>query len=503
MSMRLILLLIFLLGSHLRGVAGDLELARMFSDHGVLQQSVPVPVWGRASAGSKVSVEFSGQVVVTEANAEGAWRIELAPLTANPEGTRLQVRSGEETIERKGLLVGEVWYASGQSNMQWTLGACAKKLELIGEVIAEPDSRLIRTMRIGSPDSEMPLSDLADEVRWQFDTPANRPSQSAVAYFFARELHDRLGIPIGIIEGAWGGKPIEGFIPRDAFSSHEVLRRVISLADREDFETLAKAEGGVIIRNTAGRPGRIFHSRVHPVAPYAVAGFVWYQGESNAGRGEDPRFYREKMKALVTGWRKTWGKQDLPFYFVQLPSFRDSATGWIRLREEQRLSLAIEHTGMAVAIDLLDEDIHPSNKVDVGKRLSAWALAKTYSKEIPFSGPLFRSAIREGKGFRIAFEHAESGLIVARKEGLADPVEQKDAELSGFELADQEGNWHPATVSIRESEIYVSSDHVSEPVAVRYACEGEAEGALLFNREGFPASPFCSDLGLLPWIAQP
>ncbi len=374
-------------------MGGELKIARVYSDHGVLQRGVEVPVWGVAEPDVKVLVEFGGQTRSTISGDDGKWMVKLAPLKAHAVGNRMTVISGEEKLEIRDLLVGEVWYASGQSNMQMNLAACAKKIEFVREVIAEPKSRLIRTMRIGNGDTVQELDELPGPVTWQLDTPKNRPGQSAAAYFYARELHDELKMPVGIIEGSWGGKPIEGFIPREQFKKRAELKQILELSEADELEKLGKVEGGVIIRNTAGRPGRIYNSRIAPVAPYALKGFIWYQGESNAGRGEDPRNYREKTRALVEGWRRVWKQDDLPFYFVQLPSFNDSAAGWIRLREEQRLSLEIPNTGMAVTIDLRDSDIHPSNKVDVGKRLAMWALAKTYGKAIPYSGPLFKLSL--------------------------------------------------------------------------------------------------------------
>ena len=246
-------------------------------------------------------------------------------------------------------------------------------------------------------------------------------------------------------------------------------------------------------------PGRIFNARVAPIAPYAVKGFIWYQGESNAGKGEDPRNYRHKMGALASGWRKAWDMGELPLYFVQLPSYKDSATGWVRLREEQRLSLDIPNTGMAVTIDLLDHDIHPANKLDVGKRLANWALAKTFGAELVYSGPLFKSAVIEGDKIRVHFDHAEGGLMVAKKQGVNSPVEMKGAALAHFEIYDEIGKWHPAVAEIDGESVVVSSDAVKKPLAVRYACEGEAENANLYNKAGLPTSPFCSKLELLPW----
>ena len=478
---------------------GELKISRVFADHAVLQRGVPIPVWGKAEPNRSVTVEFAGQKKVTKTDQEGSWRLELSPLKAHSIGNRMTIESGDDKLEIRNLLVGEVWYASGQSNMQMNMGACAKKLPPIQKILDEPKTRLIRTLRIGSEASATPLPELPEPVTWQLDNPANRQKQSAVAFFFARELHDELQVPIGIIEGSWGGKPIEGFIPEQEFQKRPLLKPILELSKANELEKLKHIEGGVIIRNAAGRPGQIFNARVAPIVPYAIKGFIWYQGESNAGKGEDPRNYRHKTRALVEGWRTIWNQPELPFYFVQLPAFRDTSYGWVRLREEQRLSLEIPNTGMAVTIDLKDSDIHPANKLDVGKRLANWALAKTYGKSLLFSGPLFSSAKMEGNQIRVSFDHVDCGLMVATKEGLNAPVEQLDTPLSHFELCDQQGKWHPAEAKINGKTVVVKSSSVPKPVAVRYACEGDPENANLYNRAGLPASPFCSDLAFLPW----
>ena len=479
--------------------ARELRVADVFTDHAVLQQGVALPVWGTATAGEKVTVQFAGQTKTAQAANNGSWRVELAPLKANVTGSVMIVESREQRTEFRNLLVGEVWYASGQSNMQMTLEACARKIPAIRGIVEAAPTDNIRVLRIDDPDSPQPLAQRQNPTAWQIDTPENRRRQSAVATLFARKLHQKLGVPIGIIEGSWGGKPIEGFIPRSRFEQHDALRPILSLAEQDKLTELSALAGGVVVRNTAGMPGRIFNARVAPVAPYAVKGFLWYQGESNAGRGEDPRNYQLKMRALVEGWRETWKQPNLPFYFVQLPAFSDSATGWIRLREEQRRSLAIKHTGMAVTIDLSDTDIHPANKLDVGDRLARWALAKTYGLEIPFSGPLFKSATVEGNSMRIEFDHAEDGLEIARKEGLARPKPTPDAQLAHFELANEAGEWRSARATIEGTTLLVSSADVTSPRAVRYACSGDPANVNLYNKAGLPASPFCSDLELLPW----
>ncbi len=474
--------------------ADELRVADVFTDDAVLQRGVNLPVWGITKARENVTVRLAGQTKTVQAAEDGSWRLELSPLRAESTGISMIVESGDQRKEFHDLVVGEVWYASGQSNMQMKLDSCAKKIPEIREIVEAPATDNIRMLRIDEPDSPQPLSQRQRATPWQIDNPANRRKQSAVAYFFAHELCEKLGVPIGIIEGSWGGKPIEGFIPRAQFERYDSLQAILSLAEQDKLDELAQLKGGVIVRNTAGMPGRIFNARVAPIAPYAVRGFIWYQGESNAGRGEDPRNYRIKMRAMVDGWRATWSQPELPFYFVQLPAFQEAVTGWVRLREEQRLSLDIGHTGMAVTIDLRDSDIHPANKFDVGKRLARWALANTYGKKISFSGPLFKSATVNGDSMRVEFKHTDGGLMSARKEGLAVPMPTPDVALAHFELADESGNWHPAQASINGHVVVVHSPTVARPRAVRYACSGAPANANLYNQAGLPASPFCSDL---------
>ena len=480
-------------------VAGELYVADVFADNAVLQQNVSLPVWGTMTAGSQVTVRFAGQTKSARAAPDGTWQVELLPIKSDHNGKMLQVSSGNELHEFRNLVVGEVWYASGQSNMQMTLGACARKIPAIAKTAMAAATSSIRWLRVDEPDSPHPLTRRKRSTGWQLDGPLNRSKQSAVAYFFAHKLHEQLNVPIGIIEGSWGGKPIEGFIPHKQFKTHASLAPIVSLADQDQLEELAKLKGGVIIRNTAGMPGRIFNARVAPIAPYALRGFIWYQGESNAGRGEDPRNYQTKMRALVDGWRETWGQPELPFFFVQLPAYKDEAKGWVRLREEQRRSLNIPKTGMAVTIDLRDKDIHPANKLDVGRRLASWALGTTYGMKVDYSGPLYKSATPEGNSMRVEFQYAESGLMVARKKGIAKPAPTPDVALAHFELADEFGNWHPAKAKIEGSAVVVHCESVQTPRAVRYACSGAPSNANLYNRVGLPASPFCSELQLLPW----
>lgn len=482
--------------------AAGMEVASPFSDNAVLQQGRPVPVWGTAEAGAKVSVEFGEQKASAVANEKGSWRTELKPLQASAKPRTLTVRAGGESFVCENVGVGEVWLASGQSNMQWNLNQCAGHLGEVRAAMTDSERLGVRYLRIDARAESQPV-DTFDRAkyRWRVDSPEVRPAQSAVAFFFARRLHRELKVPVGVIDTSWGGKPIEGFIPREQFESHEALKPVLELADANRLEELKKIEGGVFIRNDAGHPGRIFNGRLAPVAPYPVRGAIWYQGESNAGMDEDPRGYRHKMAALATGWRQAFEDAEMPFYFVQLPPFRKEWIAWARLREEQRRSLAIPHTGMAVTIDLRSADIHPPNKIDVAERLARWPLAKTYktTRAIP-SGPLFKSAAFEGKQVRVHFDYVGAGLMAARKEGLKPPLATPDAPLQHFELRGDDGVWHSARAAIDGSSVLVTSKSVNRPTAVRYACEGAPANANLYNRAGLPASPFSSDPDSVPWV---
>jgi len=477
-----------------------LSVAAIFGDHAVLQRGVQVPIWGTADADRQIEIEFAGQRQRTVADKRGHWMAWLEAMEASNTGRDLTVRCADQSFTLRNVVVGEVWLASGQSNMQFSLRACARRLKDVQVAMEEQPNPHIRLLRIGPPDSDRVKELDRMDVRWQVDSPATRSNYSAVAFFFARKLARDLEVPIGVIESSWGGKPIEGFIPEEEFTGNVTLKAIADLARENKLEKLKELKGGVIIRNTAGRPGRIFNSRIAPVAPYAVAGAIWYQGESNAGKGEDPRNYRIKMKALITGWRKAFKQPRMPFYFVQLPSFRDESFGWIRLREEQRLSLAVPHTGMAVTIDLRDTDIHPANKIDVGERLARWPLARQYGKDgvVP-GGPLFKSARIAGTTVRVSFDQLGGGLMIARKEGLAPPGETPATDLEHFEIAGADGIWHPANAEIESEEVVIRANAVPAPVAVRYACRGAPGNPNLYNRAGLPASPFCSRLEFLPW----
>jgi len=479
--------------------------ARIFGDHLVLQRETEIAVWGEgADPTASLKVRFGGIEVPATANPEGGWKATIPAQAANATGRDLSLfENGKLIASQENVVIGDVWLAAGQSNMQMRVSGMLKGLPESREWAESARFSRIRMRRIDDPILEnrrAEAPDLSQPGEWMPMTPGNVVNFSAVASVFARELAEKLdGVPIGIIDVSWGGKPIEPFIPRDAFTSR-LLKRIRHLADANDLEALAGIDGGVIIRNPEGNPGAIFNARMAPLTGLPLRGFLWYQAESNAGKGEDPRHYRDKMKALVEGWRTRWDDEQLPVYFVQLPSF-PSATGWIRMREEQRRSLSIPNTGMAVTIDVRGEGIHPPDKIAVGKRLAQLALAKSYGQRNLFSaGPLYRDHQVEGGAARVRFHNLGSGLMIGDKPGFDPPEETPDTELKWFELAGNDGTWHPAKARIEGAEVIVTSEAVPKPVAVRYACKASPQGSNLYNREGLPASPFCSHLEWLPWI---
>ncbi len=481
----------------------EVRIAGIFNDHMVLQQNRPVTVWGWADQDIPVKVTFADRTAETVA-VEGAWSVTLPAMEAASTGSDLVVTSPGLTITVRDVVVGEVWHASGQSNMAMTVGAMQKELPPVAADIAAADMPKLRFCRITDGESSKPLDDLRQRATWAPCSPATVLNFSGVAFYFARRLHHDLGVPIGIIDSSRGGTPIEPFIPRSAFASHPTLQKELELGDREDLEGIWKLTGGVRARDANWLPGRLFHSRLAPIARFAVQGAIWYQGESNSGVGEDPRDYEHKQRALIDGWRQVWGAPDRPVYVVQLPG-SGAGANWPYLREQQRLASNHPHSGMVVTIDIPGAGIHPPNKIDVGQRLALWALAHEYRQKIPFSGPLFDRQVLEEDRIIIHFQHAEHGLMKATKSGLLSPQETPEADLTEFELLDGQGIWHPARALIAETTVVVSNPDVSSPIAVRYAYSVTPQQPNLYNREGLPAAPFCSRPELLicdPGIPQ-
>ena len=504
------------------------RLPGFFTDNMVIQRDREVPVWGWADAGEAVVVAFADQSVEAIADASGAWRATLPPMSASTNGRVFSVSSkrnpASDPILLANVVVGDVWICSGQSNMEWTL---RRRIMNSRAEIAAADYPLIRHMKVPNNTADLPLDDLT--AAWQVSSPATVDNFSGVGYFFARHLYRELGVPIGLIGSNWGGTRIEPWTPPEGFRSVPELAGMAARVDatlpsteagrmayREAFSAMrewiplaeANVEKGLNppavpmfpAQGTGNRePTRIYNAMIHPLIPFAIRGAIWYQGESNGSEGIE---YYHKKQALIGGWRTLWDQGDFPFYFVQLANLGKptddpaGGDGYSRIREAQRQSLAIPNTGMAVIIDIGEAgDIHPANKQDVGLRLALWAMGNEYGREnLVFSGPLFKTASVEQGAIRVTFEHAGSGLMVGTKNGLDPVVENPEGDLTRFAIAGEDRQWHWADARIDgQDSVIVSSPSVPAPVAVRYAFSHNPAGCNLYNREGLPASPFRTD----------
>jgi sialate O-acetylesterase len=499
------------------------KMPKIFSDNMVLQREIPVPIWGWADKGEKVTVAFAGQEKSTLTGAEGKWTVTLEALKANKESSEIII-TGSNKIAIKNVLVGEVWICSGQSNMEWTVGNSLNAKEE-KDVANHP---MIRHIKVQKAQSHLKQEDIASGS-WEVCSPQTVSEFTAVGYFFSRQLVKELDVPVGLIGSNWGGTRIEPWTCPEGFKLVPELKNILKQVEEWDSTTevgrgkytdyLAqlnewspKAEAALAAKQAVPPvpesplpgpdhqlPTKTYNAMIYPLIPFAIRGGIWYQGESN---GNESLTYLQKMKSLIEGWRQVWKQGEFPFYHVQLANFRNSdpnkpegGDGWAKLREAQLQSIAeIPHTGMAVIIDIGDKsDIHPKNKQDVGERLARWALVKDYKKDCVVSGPLYKGYKVEGQKIRVSFENFGSGLMLGEKIGLEPTKEIKDAKLKWIAIAGDDKVWHWAEASIDGDTLLVSSEKVPAPVAVRYAFAMNPAGANLYNKAGLPASPFRTD----------
>jgi sialate O-acetylesterase len=442
-------------------VQADIRLPKIFGSHMVLQQQMPLKVWGWAGAGEQVSVSLAGQTQTVVTDSAGHWQVILQPLRAG--GPHKLIVEGKNRIELEDVFIGEVWIGSGQSNMQWPVSRSMNAQE----EIANANWPKIRLFTVTRRIAETPQEDC--EGKWVLCSPETISDFSAVLYFFGRKLHQELEVPVGLINSSWGGTVAEAWTSREALEGDEDFRPILERGAKFDPKT-------------PNQPAVLFNGMIHPLLNFAIRGVVWYQGESNCARAEQ---YQKLFPTLIQDWRKRWGQGEFPFYFVQLAPFRyrnADPRNAAELREAQRLTLRLPHTGMVVTTDIGDvNDIHPTNKQEVGRRLALWALAKTYGKaDLVYSGPLYREAKIEGNKIRIFFDHVDGGLVV------------KGNELTYFQIAAADGEFKPAKAVIDGDTVVVWSDEVANPVAVRFGWSDDAEPNL-FNAAGLPASPFRTD----------
>jgi sialate O-acetylesterase len=450
----------------------EVQLERLFTDRVVLQRGQPVPIWGRADAGEKVAVEFAGQRKETTTGATGRWSVTLDPLAASRESRTLVVR-GRNTIEVKDVLVGEVWLLSGQSNMAFLMEAMARPAEREPEWpararrdMAAAADPLLREFRVDNRAALRPRDDVPTRVGWMTWTPQQAGAWAAMAAYFGQRLRTSLEVPVGIVMCAWGGSSCAAWI------SAETLRG-------PELNSLWPEEISGATMNLAN--AHLYNGMLRPVAPYAIAGFAWYQGETEAVPAFNPYLHRFLLQAMIQDWRRLWSRPELPFYVVQLPN-RENEPRWTIVRESQAAALALPGTRMITTIDLGQAwDLHPRNKPVVADRLADLVLDREYGRKSWPGEATFAGASREPGALRISFRGAEAGLKT--RDG------QPPAE---FEVAGEDRVFHPAQARIEGATVRVSAAPVANPVAVRYAWRS-APRVNLVHRGGIPVAPFRSD----------
>ena len=613
--------------------------AAIFGDHMVLQRNKPIRIWGDAAAGEKITVSLNGKIAKAKAGKDGSWQVNLPAMTHGGPYT-LSVK-GKNEVTFNDVLIGEVWLCSGQSNMEWIV----KNSDSATKEIANANYPQIRHIAVPKATSLTPVKNIKP-ANWEICNPATVANFTAVGYFFAREIYQKLNIPVGLINSSWGGTHVETWTSSTAFfgdpefaslktkmpentdkiiaekkakmdaliqktqpglpSRNEVnqftsiglddsqwkkmnlpasweyygypeldgelwfrksfsipadistadARLELGMIDDKDStflngvfigsssvynekrvykipsgllknrnilavkvidnggggglygggETMALYIGKTIIPlsgewsfriekvyndgnsvNPNAYPTLLYNAMINPLVGYGIAGAIWYQGESNAGRADQ---YNTSFPLMINDWRNKW-KDSFPFYFVQLTHWQagggtsqNGGSSWAELREAQQKTLRVPYTGMAVITDIGNTaDIHPRNKQDVGKRLALQALSKTYAIKVNAESPAFASmTIKEGRAMLI-FNYVYNGWEVKNKYGY----------INGFEIAGSDQKFYYAKAWIDNGKIVVSADKVPDPVAVRYCWSDDPNDVNLFNSEGLPAAPFRTD----------
>jgi sialate O-acetylesterase len=442
-------------------VQADVKPNPLFTNGAVLQRGQVVPVWGTAEDGEKVTVELGKQKVSTTAK-DGKWRVDLQPLEVGDALT--MTISGKNTVEVKNLLVGEVWVCSGQSNMEYKFNGAATANEDKPKA-NYPKLRMFTVKRTtaSSPQTESVGS-------WIECTPETVGGFSAVGYYFAQDLHEKLGVPIGMIHTSWGGTPAQAWTSIEGFEGHEELQGFTKNAQDLLAKPPEKGPG-------PNQATSLYNGMIAPILPYGMKGVIWYQGESNAKQSKQ---YQTLFPAMIADWRNKWKQGNFPFFFVQIAPFKGQPP---EIREAQFLTLAkSENTAMAVTTDVGNaNDIHPKQKKPVGHRLALAARALVYGEKIEHSGPLYDSMKASADAIELSFKHVGGGLVA------------KDGDLKGFTIAGEDGKFVPAKAVIKGDKIVVSADEVKSPKAARYGWVNVPD-VNLYNKEDLPASPFRTDV---------
>jgi len=482
----------------------------LFTENCVLQQGVKVPIWGTASVNEKVTVYFEDQAITTIANNQGKWLVKLKPLKATSVPQQLIIQ-GQNRITITGILVGEVWLCSGQSNMGFPLraikpvGTYSKAAAVIKEAQQYP---LIRQFSIPlKKNADIPIIKEDVNGKWQVCDSNTAPNFSAVAYFFGRELFKKLKVPIGLINSSYGGTAIENWINRETLESYPELKSIFSDYEKalHDFpeklneytihqnELMEKysgdsAEASLLHKETPrkpsppmspaerGGPTGLWNTMISPLIPFAIKGCVWYQGEANGSRGTQ---YRVLLPALINSWRSNWNLGNFPFIIIQIPGWKGHQP---ELREAQLITTEhVSNTAMTVITDCDDTlNVHPGNKEPVGWRAAMQALGLAYRDRSENWGPVYQSMTTLNNQVILNFKHIGSGLIA------------KNGTLKDFEIAGPDKQFVPAIATIVNNTIIVSAPGINKPVAVRMGWS-RCPQVNLFNKEGFCATAFRTD----------
>ncbi|MFZ6033956.1 MAG: discoidin domain-containing protein [Melioribacter sp.] len=449
-------------------IKAQLSLPYIFGNGMVLQRQQEIPVWGKAAAGDTVTVELEGYKVTTIADSLGKWRTVLPAMEAGGPFV-LKVTSGNQSITRNNVYIGDVWLASGQSNMEYTLNNATGG----SAAISSANTQLIRQFKVAKGLTDEPADEVPSGSYWMPATPQYAGNWSAVGFYFANYLYKDLNIPIGIINSSYGGSRIE------AWMSDEMLGY-----DEQDVK-LANGE-------PERQPTVAFNRMINPLIGFPIKGVIWYQAESNGDNMNDALAYGDLFIKLINGWRQLWNLGDFPFLWVQLPNYGQvydqpqTWDAWPQLRAQQSGALALPNTGEAVAIDVGSTDIHPPNKEPVGYRLSLVARKIAYGEDIVYSGPRYkRNLLRDDGKIEIYFDHVGSGLEAKNSDS---------GEVFSFAVSRDNSNWVWANALIDSEKVIVWNDNVPEPIKVRYAWEYNPANANLYNKEGLPAAPFLADV---------
>lgn len=467
-------------------VAGSrLRLPAIIGDHMVLQGGASAPVWGWAAPGAPVRVVFRSHSFTAVADTAGRWTVRLANL--KPGGPYdMTVFCGADTLALHDILVGDVWLASGQSNMEFGIQTDSHA----ATTIPRATDSLIRFFYVPmakSPDPQEAIGEAvtAGDGRWVVCSPAALSAKwawhgpSAVGYYFAQKVRGMTHGPVGVICSYKGGTPAQAWMSREALDADTALRHYVARPAGDSFAPLRPVNVGY------GTPTVLFNAMIHPLLPYAIKGVIWYQGEANGDRLTDALEYKTLFPALIRDWRRQWGEGAFPFLYVQLPNFQPRTEGvWPWVREAQLRTLSVPNTGMAVTIDLGEpRNIHPTDKLDVGYRLAAVAGRLVYHQHGGYAGPLYSHMAVEGHAIRIYFSGAP-----LRPGAALHPTDT----LRGFTIAGPDGRFVPASARLDGDAVIVSSGQVPAPKAVRYDWADNPDGNL-FNKEGLPAAPFRTD----------